>query len=657
MIENDKKVVNKSKRGKRKTGVLNGNYSASVEAEPIVEPAERVSLDNDLENITSPAPSSIITSVKTEDIAAIKGNEGDEGDEEDEFSIDLSPPTKIEEKKGSMQEKQKGQKRSEPTPKKLPKRKKTSESSDNESLDQVATPRVSEVTQETAQEIKLIDNIPSQARETIDTKRDDISPKVLSIELEESLPKPDLWSDDIQDVQQVSKVIAESKEDPTFQSNSSFKENLENEVKDGAKAEVKAERTGVEADVKPHKTRKKKIATSKGENLTNKNKVNETPEITHTDDVLNNPVIESSEVADTAKKPKEQKKVTTNKPTKKTKQIEVDTPERKIKPLKKVKEQQGDEVKDRKSSAKNTKRSKGAKDTTGEKKAAETIKATEAKKSEHVTNEGVSNTTAEKTAEKTTENNSTTNEVKKGKKSSLFEIPPYIKKVGWKPIVAILILAGLVSTSYFVGYPYMVKVYEWTMGINSSNEPSKEGLLDKKRPPTEEEKKILDKTKGVIETKSQADVTLEVVPEKRVSMATLPIEKRPVGAQNLKKEDKANRLVVITKWPKTPYQFIRVRTKISDIYKSKINPQKRYLKIEDPNNPNAFVTAETSTKALVKLIEDGEIKAGQPATITLSAMNPSSQERYLRERETVSRWFNTSTNHIFSIEEYERTNK
>jgi hypothetical protein len=232
------------------------------------------------------------------------------------------------------------------------------------------------------------------------------------------------------------------------------------------------------------------------------------------------------------------------------------------------------------------------------------------------------------------------------------------------PIKQILIVVGLVAMMLIFwkfGYPYTKELLRKTL---SGEEATEQNLLDKKTPKTKEDKKLLDGKildEGNSEGKtSRSGINVEVVDPKKVLIEKLQIKEHNVGANtnNTQKSTQplnATEMKVITKWPKGKNQFLRLETSIADIYKSSINPLKRYLKITDPNNPNTWVVAETATPALVELLDNEEIKLGQIGIITLSALSETepTAQYYNKERDAVSRWFNISKNYFFTVEEYE----
>lgn len=108
-----------------------------------------------------------------------------------------------------------------------------------------------------------------------------------------------------------------------------------------------------------------------------------------------------------------------------------------------------------------------------------------------------------------------------------------------------------------------------------------------------------------------------------------------------------------TKLPEKENQFCVVETKIDKLMPSKINPKRRYISIIHPDDPTKRVTVETSTKALVDLLDSKIIKTGDNARITLGFLDKKMRERYKDERQTLSNRLDTKSDNFYSVEEYQ----
>jgi hypothetical protein len=235
-----------------------------------------------------------------------------------------------------------------------------------------------------------------------------------------------------------------------------------------------------------------------------------------------------------------------------------------------------------------------------------------------------------------------------------------LRFISIKKLVLGIVIMALIAGGYY-GYPHIVRLYNSLTGGANQEAPSKESLLSEEPLKQEPKGKILDENKS--EPTGQKSSSLEVIPANRVTIPSLHMQKEKLGtASGLPRGSRTNESMSSnnqstplfkTPWPREPNKFIVVETEIHDVYKSKTNPLKRYIKISDPNNENTWVVAETSTPKLVEFIDSSKIKAGDKARITLSSPNSQKETKYKREREAVSRWFSTKESDFFSIEEYE----
>jgi len=107
-----------------------------------------------------------------------------------------------------------------------------------------------------------------------------------------------------------------------------------------------------------------------------------------------------------------------------------------------------------------------------------------------------------------------------------------------------------------------------------------------------------------------------------------------------------------TQLPEKPNQFCTITTKIIDILPSRINPQKRYLIIADPDSKQPII-AETTTKGITDRIDNLQIIPGSPAKITLACLPEKTRTKYQKERDEISAGTQIPTTRFLDIEEYE----
>jgi hypothetical protein len=108
-----------------------------------------------------------------------------------------------------------------------------------------------------------------------------------------------------------------------------------------------------------------------------------------------------------------------------------------------------------------------------------------------------------------------------------------------------------------------------------------------------------------------------------------------------------------TKLPERENQFCVIETEIDKVEKSKINPKRRYISIIHPDSADKRIIVESSTSALVELLDQGSIKPGDKARITLGYLDKKMQERYKEERNKISKLLDTDRNNFYSVEEYQ----
>jgi hypothetical protein len=109
-----------------------------------------------------------------------------------------------------------------------------------------------------------------------------------------------------------------------------------------------------------------------------------------------------------------------------------------------------------------------------------------------------------------------------------------------------------------------------------------------------------------------------------------------------------------TRLPSKENQFTVIDTKVKEVSKSTVNPKKRYLVVEHPDDPEKELAVETLTSTLVAMTDDGKVKPGSKARITLGARNPKVEEKYRGEREGIAktREGTLAPEDFYSVEQY-----
>jgi hypothetical protein len=108
-----------------------------------------------------------------------------------------------------------------------------------------------------------------------------------------------------------------------------------------------------------------------------------------------------------------------------------------------------------------------------------------------------------------------------------------------------------------------------------------------------------------------------------------------------------------TKFPEKENQFCVIKAEVDKIVPSKINPKRRYISISHPDNTDKRIVVESSTKALVELLDNKTIKKGSTARITMGFLGGKMIEKYKDERKEISKKLDTPENFFFSVEEYQ----
>jgi hypothetical protein len=227
------------------------------------------------------------------------------------------------------------------------------------------------------------------------------------------------------------------------------------------------------------------------------------------------------------------------------------------------------------------------------------------------------------------------------------------KKLGIAVAVAVALIAA-----YIYGIPAVKNLYNQTMGIEKNEEKT---LLMDNTPPQAKTEGSQTHDGISLKTEEHEDLTMEVVEKNKIAITKLPLEGEKLGNSSQGREGQGsgdyNQLTEIledrTAWPREENKFVVVDTEIEAIEPSQVNPKKRYIKIIDPNLPQKSVVVETSTQALVKLLDSNDIKKGSQARITLSSPPSNLKEKYMEERKKIAKALGTKENDFFSIEEYE----
>jgi hypothetical protein len=244
--------------------------------------------------------------------------------------------------------------------------------------------------------------------------------------------------------------------------------------------------------------------------------------------------------------------------------------------------------------------------------------------------------------------------IKKSKKSRLSDDQiSKAKRMG-------VILGVLIAIGVFVvlGLPKFKEIFS---GILPEQEEEVPLILGDDPPVKKEELQNKDGAMILKENSQEGESTLSIASEDEgtiilntsqiTSQVKILPENRGLNASISVAQD--NISLGQTKLPEKENQFCVVETEVDQVAKSTINPKRRYISILHPDDPSKRIIVESSTKALVGLLDNKTIKSKDTARITLGFLNKKMQEKYKEERKTISKKLNAHLDNFYSVEEYQ----